>query len=211
MPCLTTARVILAVVSSLPEERSMNKKLFVTLLLPASIGLFAGCNLQDEHGPVEPWPAHARWARVGGRACLPCPATEPAAALPQRGHATGAAGANARAPSSARQQPLLVPRLHPRGAPLDQSDEEGAHRVVDLHEAPRHPSVDASGRSGLLRRRIFPCGHHRVPDHLREREPPLTRMNHRLRRSRCLLVAPAALPLEGFQHPRSERFGRKRS
>ncbi len=30
----------------------MNKKLFVTLLLPASIGLFAGCNLQDEHGPV---------------------------------------------------------------------------------------------------------------------------------------------------------------
>ena len=166
---------------------------------------------EDEHRPVEPWPAHARWARVGARACLPCPATEPAAALPQRGHATGAAGANARAPSSARQQPLLVPRLHPRGAPLDQSDEEGAHRVVDLHEAPRHPSVDASGRSGLLRRRIFPCGHHRVPDHLREREPPLTRMNHRLRRSRCLLVAPAALPLEGFQHPRSERFGRKRS
>ena len=95
-----------------------------------------------------------------------------------------AAGANARAPSSARQQPLLVPLLHPRGAPLDQSDEEGAHRVVDLHEAPRHPSVDASRRSGLLWRRIFPCGQHRVPDHLREREPPLARTNHRLGRSR---------------------------
>ena len=74
----------------------------------------------------------------------------------------------------------------PARAPLDQSDEEGAHRVVDLHEAPRHPSVDASGRSGLLRRRIFPCGQHRVPDHLRERGPPLARTNHRLQRWGCL-------------------------
>ena len=72
----------------------------------------------------------------------------------------------------------------PARAPLDQSDAEGPHRVVDLHESPRHPSVDASGRSGLLRRRIFPCGQHRVPDHLREREPPLLRTDHRLRRSR---------------------------
>ena len=99
----------------------------------------------------------------------------------------------------------------PARAPLDQSDEEGAHRVVDLHEAPRHPSVHASRRSGLLRRRIFPCGQHRVPDHLRERGPPLLRTYHRLRCLKvgclkgCLKVAPASLPLKGFRVERPKQ------
>lgn len=95
----------------------------------------------------------------------------------------------------------------PAREPLDESDKKGPHRVVDLHEAPRHPSVDPSRRGSLLRHRIFPCGQHRVPDHLRERLPSLAGTNHRLRARGCLPVPPASASARVDQrwHPRSER------
>lgn len=115
----------------------------------------------------------------GSRGGYSWPALNPRAQLPGRHAHTRAAPCQPQAPYSAVAATARDPPS-PSRAPLNQSDEEGPYWVVDSHEAPRQPAVDSSRGRNLLRRRIFSCGQHRIPDHLGKREPPLAGTYHRL-------------------------------
>ena len=115
----------------------------------------------------------------GSRGGYSWPALNPRAQLPGRHAHIRAAPCQPQAPYSAVAATARDPPS-PSRAPLNQSDEEGPYWVVDSHEAPRQPAVDSSRGRNLLRRRIFSCGQHRIPDHLGKREPPLAGTYHRL-------------------------------